>query len=522
MRSRPVTGALALGLAVSLAGTLGLTTAADASDEDGSTSTPAAERSLARAEALVSGKRGPSRDATRVMRQLWSAKDGLSRADAPAAESILNRPTEPDDQLGDYYGDNVTPKRACTAVVCVHWAETGPEAAHPAYAAEVLETVDHVHQTYVEAGYKAPLADDDRGGDDRTDVYLADIGNYAFGYCNTDLPPGEYVAGHAVYAFCVLDNDYAEFGPAHTPTEYMQVTAAHEYFHAVQAAYDWEEDFWLLEATATWVEDEVYDDIDDNVFYLPYGQLGGPSSAGGYPVSGPGVSLDLMNFNAYGNWIFFRYLTEKFPAEAGGLPTLVRDIWHAVDSTDGVAADQYSLEAIDSVLAERGTSLEDQYALFAVENNTPERTYDEGAAYPTPDHAFPTVALSPGRPRATEVITLDHMTSGTGAFTPSDAMGAGWLLDVEVDMQDVSRGSQAAVTVFGTDGAPTRSFVPLDPQGDGAVVLPFSSADVSSVQVTLVNSSDRMRKCDDGTAYACGGQGIDDRLAQKVKVTAFR
>jgi hypothetical protein len=256
MRTRPVTGALALGLALSLAGTLGLTTSADATGSDAksrSTSTPAAERSLQQAEKLVAGKGGPSREATEVLRQLRSAQAGLSRDDARTAEGILNRPTEPDDELGDYYGDGATVEQECGEFVCVHWAEDGPEASDPAYAALVLETMEDIHGTYVDAGYKAPLPDDGLGGNDLTDVYLAQIGDYAYGYCNTDLPPGEYVEGNAVYAFCVLDNDYAaeEFGDANTPTEFMQVTAAHEYFHAVQAAYDWEEDFWLLEATAT-------------------------------------------------------------------------------------------------------------------------------------------------------------------------------------------------------------------------------------------------------------------------------
>ncbi len=526
MRTRPVTGTLALGLALSLAGTLGLSTTADAT-ADRRVSTPTAERSLAKAEALVAGNRGPSRDATKVLRQLWSAKAGLNRSDARAAESILNRPTEPDDQLGDYYGDGETVESACGTYVCVHWAETGPEATTPAYAAEVLETMNDIHGTYVDAGYKAPLPDDGRGGNDQPDVYIADIGNYAYGYCNTDLPPGQYVEGHAVYAFCVLDNDYsaAEFGTGHTPSEFMQVTAAHEYFHAVQAAYDWEEDFWLLEATATWVEDEVYDDINDNVGYLPYGQLGGPSSARGYPISGPGISLDRMNFNAYGNWIWFRYLTEKFPEEDGGLPTLVRDIWDNADSTNGADNDQYSLQAIDSVLASRGSSLEQEYAAFAVENNTPQQTYDEGVEqdYPTPDPAFPSVALTQQKPHATKVVTLDHMTSGTGAFTPSADMGATWKLRVAADMAALDRGSRAAVTVFGPNRVVlSRSFITLDDKGDGATVVPFSSAAVSSVEVTLINSSDRMRNCDRGSPYACGGAGVDDRLAQQLKVAAFR
>ena len=31
-----------------------------------------------------------------------------------------------------------------------------------------------------------------------------------------------------------------------------------------------------MEATATWAEDEVYDSVNDNLNYLPLGQLGRP------------------------------------------------------------------------------------------------------------------------------------------------------------------------------------------------------------------------------------------------------
>ena len=48
----------------------------------------------------------------------------------------------------------------------------------------------------------------------------------------------------------------------------LRVTAAHEFFHAIQFAYDVNEDIWFMEGTATWVEDEVYDSINDNYQFL--------------------------------------------------------------------------------------------------------------------------------------------------------------------------------------------------------------------------------------------------------------
>ena len=139
---------------------------------------------------------------------------------------------------------------------------------------------------------------------EKPDVYLADIGNDGlYGYCATDddIPVN---GPQDTWGYCVLDNDYSkgEF-PTNTPKENLQVTAAHEYFHAVQFGYDISEDGWVMEATATWAEDELYDGVNDNVQYLRSG-----------PMSLPHKSLDqFFQSYHYGAWIFFRYLTERFP-----------------------------------------------------------------------------------------------------------------------------------------------------------------------------------------------------------------
>ena len=132
------------------------------------------------------------------------------------------------------------------------------------------------------------------------------LGTGLYGYC---APEGSGSARDRK-AYCVLDDDYTGF--PRTQLENVQVTAAHEYFHAVQYAYDATEASWFMEATATWAEDEVYDAVNDNVQYLRAGQLGRPDLP---------LDRSYTNGNHYGNWIFFRYLTEKYRASAGGMPT---------------------------------------------------------------------------------------------------------------------------------------------------------------------------------------------------------
>ena len=177
----------------------------------------------------------------------------------------------------------------------------------------MLDTTLHVHDTYVAAGYRAPKGDGTRGGgSNKTDIYVADIGDDGlYGYCTSDqkIPnDGPFNA----WAYCVVDDDYAanEF-PTNTALENLQVTVAHEYFHAVQFGYDIDEDSWFLEATAAWVEDEMYDNVNDNLQYLEQS-----------PLRLPRVPMDTFGGSFhYGTWIFFRYLTERSPTSRRGCRT---------------------------------------------------------------------------------------------------------------------------------------------------------------------------------------------------------
>ena len=193
--------------------------------------------------------------------------DDLSPADRAAALKLDKRPQ--------------TSLVTCNESICVHWnaAQIDPndEDANdiPDYVDTTLATVAHIHDTYIAAGYKSPESDGNRGGDSRIDIYLDDIGSQGiYGFCTTDRAGIRTEAPYDTWAFCVLDNDFShqEF-PTNTPIENLQVTAAHEYFHATQYAYDFTDDRWLLESTATWMEDQMFTDVNDNLQYLPDSSL---------------------------------------------------------------------------------------------------------------------------------------------------------------------------------------------------------------------------------------------------------
>ena len=56
--------------------------------------------------------------------------------------------------------------------------------------------------------------------------------------------------------------------PGRRRSRTSQVTLAHEYNHILQFGYDAFQDAWFAESTATWMEDQVYNGIDDYLRYV--------------------------------------------------------------------------------------------------------------------------------------------------------------------------------------------------------------------------------------------------------------
>jgi hypothetical protein len=479
--------------------------AAPAESDPVTPSATVAQQALADAQALFAPaapsearrtESGPdSRDATLVLRDLNLHKDQLNSADRATADRLLARPAR--GTFRDFPS------------VRVHWSSSD-RAVTDAYVNEVGRTARHVLATYAAAGYRAPERDGSRGGNNKLDIYLQDLGSQGlYGYCDTDSPPpsgGPYDTP----AYCAFDDDYAEF--PRTPLQNLRVTAAHELFHAVQFAYDYTEDAWFMEATAVWAEDEVYDGVNDNLQYLRQS-----------PLTQPDASMDhFTGLRQYGDWIFYRYLTERFPAAQGGLPTLIRQIWRRADGSAG-AADDYSIRATARELVSRGTSLRSAFARFADANRRPGRSYDEGAAnhYPAAPLAG-SVKLSGGhRASAWKSRRVDHLASATFRFQRVSGLAARKLA-VRVDLPPTARGSAAVLTIYRTSARPQTKAVRLSSRGNAIKRVGFGRA-VKKVEVSLVNASTRYRcGAAPSAGFSCSGRALDDDLRMRVSARAVR
>ncbi len=216
----------------------------------------------------------------------------LSPAPAAAGDMTLfrapaARPTDSPDPNRHAYTVGEAPKSpACNVNFCIHWVDESRDAPQPDdldgtddgdgipdFVEKVKEVAEHVHTVQnEELGWREPKSDGRKGGGlGKTDVYLAQIGGSLFGYAAPDRgqTKGENRLPRRLHGYLVLDNDYDPFEfPGTKPIDDLEVTFAHEYNHILQFSYDAFQDTWFAESTATWMEDLVYNGIDDYLRYV--------------------------------------------------------------------------------------------------------------------------------------------------------------------------------------------------------------------------------------------------------------
>ncbi len=204
-------------------------------------------------------------------------------APKPRPTEARERPTDKADPNRNAYTVPEAPRSpACGPHFCVHWVAEGIDAPKltdsngngiPNFVEQVLRVAEHVHEVENEKlGWREPKSDGRKGGGrGKTDIYLSQIGGQLFGYAAPDR--GQGTKGHRtprrLHGYLVLDNDYSSFEfPGTSPTHDLEVTLAHEYNHILQFGYDAYQDPWFAESSATWMEDQVYNGINDYLRYV--------------------------------------------------------------------------------------------------------------------------------------------------------------------------------------------------------------------------------------------------------------
>jgi hypothetical protein len=451
-----------------------------------------------------------------VLRDLVARIGQLSRSEQAKARAVIARPTSAAGGGKHYQVPEATPD--CTLHVCVHYVMSTTDAPSladtdangiPDFVETVASVFENVWANEIDRlGYRPPksdLASTDHGPDGKLDVYLEDLGSLGYyGYVTTDDPgalSGSYYFGD-VSTYAVLDNDYSltQYTGSASPLFALEVTAAHEFFHTVQAAYNFFADGTLLEGTAVWMEDEVYNDINDNYQYLP-------ESA----IAKPGLPFDRGYYP--GAFVFFKYLSETYDT-----PDVIRRIWE-LDDDSPTGPNQYSIQAIDSMLHAHGSDFRSTFAAFAIANVLPAISYAEGASYPKP--ALHQSVLGAARPRLSGQATLDNQTSRYFSLLPDPAAPRHAKLHVTLNLPPPAEGSQATLVVIAKSGAHHNVAVSLDPHGRGARTVPFGNRQIAEIVLVLTNASTRYN-CGHGTEFACQGIPLDNAAHYRYTAEIMR
>src|SRR3954465_14030690 len=104
-----------------------------------------------------------------------------------------------------------------------------------------------------------------------------------------------------------------------------------------------------MEGTAAWMEDEVYERVNDNLQYLSRS-----------PLAYPSIPLDHTGYGygPYGSWVFWKFLSEWSGRAGADDPDIVRRVWESATGSP------YSAQALARVLRSRHRSFATAFAAF--------------------------------------------------------------------------------------------------------------------------------------------------------------
>jgi len=294
----------------------------------------------------------------------------------------------------------------------VHYDLAGREAVDPAdadgdnipdYVEAAATALDDAWRLEVEElGYQAPPADGGVDGEEY-DVYLIEEGGRAYGFT---YPEGWETT---TASYIELDNNYAESIYWTQGLAGLQVTAAHEFFHAIQFGYYQGADgIWWQEASATWMEEVAHPEADDYVHYLANF------------LDHPEQALDKNNVpndpHTYGAALFAHFLDQRHRRG------LIRATWEEWGQAGSAGLDHF-----DRVLRRHtGVGLSPSVSEFAVWNyftgprHRPGQFYAEGEKYPAVRVRSPD---TPAKVAVRQRDFLDHLASAYLRLEPRQRPG---------------------------------------------------------------------------------------------------
>ncbi len=346
------------------------------------------------------------------------------------------------------------------------------------------DLVEAVASVYVEVGAKyhgelgfrrpgndAALASN--GGSDRFDIYLVDFGFSADGAFRTDACTGEKCIGYVVQ-----ENDFVGYGYPNA-TVATRILGSHEYFHAIQAAYDNNQGVNFSEGTAVWATEHFDPSTNDFEGFLPQ-FMARPDRSIDTSPPGPVPGF------AYGSALFFEFLSQKY-----GAP-IIRKLIERTENGNGHPSEPADvanprwLVQLDALLkADYQSSFAQAFHTFvywnfftgAAADST--KSYVNGAAYPAP---MMTTVSAPYR------VDNQRVFYAASAYFQVPAAGRGTmgvqLVDDPATVEDETAG---VVLVIGVRRGGVNALVL--PVTDVKVANTFDTSGAATLIVAVVNTA---------------------------------
>ncbi|MFA7059418.1 MAG: MXAN_6640 family putative metalloprotease [Pedobacter sp.] len=351
----------------------------------------------------------------------------------------------------------------------------------PDWVETVAQTFEDVATSYEAGGWNlAPTSNSAP-----YDVYLRNLADqklYGQTTTSTSIPSTGFANAYSSYI--EIDNDYLDsIYDNYTPLQNLQISASHEYHHAIQYGYNIFFDVWYAEATATWYEDEIYDNVNQIYNYLAAW------------FTNPNTSLDtassLTTGGGYGRWIFNRFLAEQHGT------TVVRSAWEKLATLNPANGQEIPMvPVLEGLLsaAPYSTTLGDDF--FGLAKRFYTRDWSSHTSDISRIHtyipvntfgSYPVTASSQGTAGASPSITLPHYSYAFYRFDPSS--------NPPVDLNITVNGTSGIkATVFLNNGSGTLQEFPFDSvNGTTVSIHGFrSSTEVALLVANVVNVDNHM------------------------------
>lgn len=347
----------------------------------------------------------------------------------------------------------------------ISYTLSGANAISTSYLADVENVLAKVWTTEIEQmGFTAPLVPDGT----RTPIRLCNIDPNLYGYCAPvqQSPTDSYAA-----AACTLRNDYAGFqdpgidGP--DPLAPLKVTAAHEFFHAVQFGKAFNEPLWLMEGTAVWMENEVYPAIHDYLQYLPFS---------GIRQSRVPFYSEQSLYTPYADFALFKAISGYL-----GGPVVVKEIWNYLGQNPTTSA----LAAIQHVSAVHKRSLTSVMLTYAIWNTLPAHSYPDANLYRPAGWWLRTTLDRTKRALPGTRVKVFSLADAAVAITRGSRVVSSTRLQIGVTGPTGSAGGWFTVRRQLVNGTYTVSQYRIGARGT-VVTIPFNTS-VTYVAITLDN-----------------------------------